>query len=49
MERMSALDAGFFFLEDDNVPLECRDLIRAQLLSQTQAHIRGLDRILAAP
>jgi len=35
-------------LEDDNLPVECKALIRTQLLPQTQAHIPVLDRLMDA-
>jgi len=35
-------------LEDDELPPECKALIRTRLLPQTQAHIPVLDRLMEA-
>jgi len=35
-------------LDDENLPAECKALIRTQLLPQTQAHIPVLDRLMEA-
>ncbi len=35
-------------LTDDNLPAECKTLIRTKLLPQTQAHIPVLDRLMTA-
>ena len=35
-------------LEDDDLPADCRDLVRNTLLPQTQAHVPVLDRLMQA-
>lgn len=36
-------------LNDNNLPQECKSLIRTQLLPQTQEHVRMLDQMMTKP
>lgn len=36
-------------LADDDLPAECKELIRIRLLPQTRAHVAVLDRLMEAP
>jgi rubrerythrin len=35
-------------LDDNNVPVDCKSLIRSQLLPQCQAHLPAIDQLLSA-